>query len=121
MSFGSTITIVVNGGNKVLNKINQDSYGSEYLLRTSTEEYRMKIRNSKESVQKDGKAYDRHNVELTHTWFKTSTDPEKVRQAYVVLRNTYDENMEQVAFVDKALADFVGSGTVIADLLGWQS
>lgn len=49
MAFGATITVSYGGANKVLNRINQDNYGSEYYLREATIDYRMKIRHSKES------------------------------------------------------------------------
>lgn len=121
MSFGTSVTVKVNAVDKILPRINQDSYGSEYLLRETTEEYRMKIRHAKESPSKSGTVFDRHNVELTHVVFKTATTPEVVRVAYVVLRNVYDDDATKVGYIDKALADFIVSGTVIGDLIGWQN
>lgn len=121
MSFGNSVTIKVNAVDKICPRINQDSYGSEYLLRETTGEYLVKIRHSKEAVQKSGVQFDRHNVEITQVVYKTETTPEVVRTAYVVLRNARDDDALKAGYIDKALGDFLVSGTVIADLIGWQN
>lgn len=121
MSFGSTLTLTVNSVAKVLNRINQDNYGSEYYLRSATEEYRVKIRHSKESANKDGKVPDRHNVEVTHTIFATSTVPAIVRQAYLVVRIFGDDDLTAAGYLLAAAAAYFGNSTVQGDLLTWQS
>jgi hypothetical protein len=66
--FGDTITVTVNSVDKVLNRINQDQYSSEYLLRSTTDEYRLFVRNSSVNDKKrPGAIMDQHNVELVHT------------------------------------------------------
>lgn len=68
--FADTITITVNSVAKVLNKINQDGYSSEYYLRSTTDQYQLFIRNSRVSDKKrPGANMDQHNVELIHTVF----------------------------------------------------
>lgn len=120
MAFGATITVSYGGANKVLNRINQDNYGSEYYLREATIDYRMKIRHSKESPSAlASTGFDRHNVELTVTLLPTPTAPAVVRQAYAVLRNGFSDDFTEVAKTNKAMSDFISSGTVIADLLSW--
>lgn len=120
MAFGATVTVSYGGANKVLQRINQDNYGSEYYLREATIDYRMKIRHSKESPSAlTSTGFDRHNVELTVTLLPTPTAPAVVRQAYAVLRNGFADDFTEVAKTDKALSDFISSGTVIADLLSW--
>lgn len=120
MAFGNSVTIKVNAVDKVCPRINQDSYGSEYLLREATQEFRVKIRHSREGNAKVP-GMDRHNVEITQIVYKTETTPEVSRVAYAVLRNGYDDDATKAGYVDKALADFLASGTVIADLIGWQN
>lgn len=44
--FADPQTLTVNAVAKALVRINQDQYSSEYLLRSSTDEFRLKIRNS---------------------------------------------------------------------------
>lgn len=72
--FADTITITVNAVDKVLNKINQDGYSSEYLLRSTADEYRLFIRNSTVNDKKrPGAVMDQHNVELIHTVYPATT------------------------------------------------
>ncbi len=125
MAFGATITITVNAVAQVLNRINQDAYGSEWLLRTSTEEYRCKIRHSSESNPKDVdprlRGMDRHNVELTHTVFATATTPQIVRQAYSIYRVSPGDDMTAAKnFVD-GFTSFIDGSTVQTDVLAWLS
>lgn len=75
MAFGSTITLTVDGASVVLNRINQDNYGSEYSLLTDTDSWNMKIRHSTDTVDKDGFVMLRHNVYLEHYVYITSTTP----------------------------------------------
>jgi hypothetical protein len=121
MAFGATITVTVNAVAKVLNRINQDNYGSEYYLRSSTDEFRMKIRHSKESPQADGRVFDRHNVELTHVVYATPTVPELKRIASSTFRVLSTDDLVAAGYLTAAFIDYVDGGTVQADLLTWQS
>lgn len=86
--FADTITITINAVAKVLNRINQDGYSSEYFLRGSADEFRLKIRNTNYINKATGKVTDRHNVELIQTVYPVApaTVP-VVRKAYTVLEN----------------------------------
>lgn len=75
MAFGSTLTITVNAVAKVLNRVNQDNYGSEYSLLGATDSWNLKIRHTTDSVDADGKVMLRHNVYLEHITYPTSTTP----------------------------------------------
>jgi len=123
MSFGSTITVTVNAVAKVLNRINQDSYGSEYLLRESLQEFRVKIRHSqvKANVTLGTVARDRHNFELTQTVFSTVTDKEIIRKTYSVYECPYNDNLTTMGYLTAAFLAYSASGTVQADLLTWQN
>jgi hypothetical protein len=44
--FADPSVVTINAVAKNLVRINQDKYSSEYLLRSSTEEFRLNIRNS---------------------------------------------------------------------------
>jgi hypothetical protein len=120
MAFGATITVTVNAVAKVLNRINQDNYGSEFYLRSSTEEYRLKIRHSKEAVQADGRWFDRHNIELTHTVFAVGAAPAITRIASSTFRVLNNDDLTPAGYLTAALIDYVDSGTVQADLLTYQ-
>lgn len=121
MAFGATLTITVNSVAKVLNRINQDNYGSEYLLRGPTDEFRMKIRHSKENPKPDGSRLDRHNVELTHTVFKTSTTPEIVRVVGTTIRVPYNDDLTLAGYDLAAFCTYMNGATPQADVLTWQS
>jgi hypothetical protein len=84
MAIADPLPIIINGATKNLNKINQDSYGSEYLLRETLQEIRAKVRHS--TQVKDGINYDRHNFDVTITIYATSTVPQYEEQCYIVIR-----------------------------------
>lgn len=124
MAFGTTITITVNAVAKILSKINQDSYGSEYLLRNPTDEFRLKIRHLKESGKKTAeilRGMDRHNIEFTQTIYATSTTPEIVRQVYAVIRvSPGDDPTAQQLFID-GFAEYFAGTVPQNDLINWLS
>lgn len=122
MSLGAnTLTISVNAVNKVLKRINQDQYTTQYYLREATQEFTVNIRHSKESPQKDGTVFDRHNVELIQTVYATSSAPAYTRVTYVVMRNTRTDDYTQVGYGITAVADLIKASGNIADLLDWVS
>jgi hypothetical protein len=121
MSFGSTISITVNTVAKVLNRINQDSYGSEYLLRESLQEFRLKIRHSTEKATNGSVQLDRHNIELTQKVFATATAAEIVRQSYTIIRVPYNDDLTEAGYLVDGFVNYVDSATVQSDLLTWQN
>lgn len=121
MAFGSTLTLTVNSVAKVLNKINQDNYGSEYYLRSTLDEYRVKIRHSKLSANADGKVPDRHTVEVLHTVFATSTVPAIVRRTLTILDIFGDDDLTAAGYLVAASGVYNSNATVQGDLLTWQS
>lgn len=70
----NTLTVTINAVAKVLTRVNQDSYSSEYRLKTATESLILKVRNTTEKYQ--GYLYDRHNVDLSWIINATSTLPQ---------------------------------------------
>lgn len=73
--FSNTLTLTINTVAKVLNRVNQDSYGSEYVFRDANEEIRMQIRHSTDKLAA-GDTF-RHNVYIERTVFATPTVAEK--------------------------------------------
>jgi len=122
MSFGSTLTVTVNAVAKVLNKINQDGYGAEYLLRGATEEYRARVRHSIEQAKGGKPVFERHNIELTQTIFATDTAPEIIRDYYIVARVRASDAMSAGnGYLFAGFVDLLDSTTIQGDLLSWQS
>lgn len=121
MAFGATLTVTVNAVAKVLNRINQDNYGSEYYLRESTGDFRVKIRHSKESPQTDGRYFDRHAIDITQTVYATDTTPEIKRTDSYVNRTLANDDVVVAGYLFAGWVDYLDSATVQGDLLTWQS
>lgn len=119
MSFGSTLTVTVNAVAKVLNRINQDNYGSTYALFGSLDEYSVNIRHSK--VKRKGIEFDRHNVELVHLVYATPTVPEIERRSYIILENRKNDSKTEVGYFTAGFVDYLDNNTVQNDLITWQS
>lgn len=121
MAFANPLVIHVDAGTKSLPRINQDSYGSEYYLREATQEFTVKIRNTTESPSKDGKVFERHNVEITrHVFEVVGTSPDLVYQTFFVFRTEKTGVQATATNQALALADFATT-SVFGDLYGWMS
>jgi len=118
-NFAGTQAVTFAGGSKTLVKVNQDSYSSEYYLRDSTDEYRMKIRHTK-SLQ-NGVSVDRHNVEITQTTFAVpGTSPEVTQKAYFVFEAP-PANIAVTPMSGLCAWATATSNEALTNLMGWQS
>lgn len=119
MAVSDPLTITINGNAKALNKINQDNYGSEFLLREATQEIRATVRHSTVKSKTGGVAHDRHNFEVVVTTFATETVPEDYEKFYFVM-----ERAPSVVDVDMpdAVADLMiaSSDAFLLKLNTWQ-
>lgn len=114
-----TFTLGGSGGSaKVLKKINQDKYSSEYLLRSATDEIRARVRHS--ASTKAGVATDYHNVELTQTVFAAGDVSQKVRKSFITIGAQVGDDPALAIDVAEALVFFC-TGSNIALLAGWES
>nr|UJQ85937.1 MAG: putative coat protein [Leviviridae sp.] len=114
---GDTLTMTLGGSGgtaKVLNKINQDGYGAEYLLREATQEFTAKVSHSKNGSR------DRHYVEFKQTIFATESTAEVIRTSSHVLLAPPSDTESAVTDLAEALAFWL-DGTTIPKLIGWQS
>lgn len=85
--FPATITITIDSVDTILNRVNQDNFGSEYLLIDSAKKCSLKIRHSLEGVNSALQTkMARHNVFFEHITFPTLTTPEVVRSYTMTLR-----------------------------------
>jgi hypothetical protein len=118
---GNTLTLPQAGGDKVLIKINQDQYSSEYLLRETLGEYRARIRHTKvgPTATRPYEA-DRHNFEVVHVIFEAGEVAQYERKFYFVIETKPGD-------VATALADAVAdlmiltSNAFLVSLNGWES
>lgn len=118
--FGSTFVLPHADGNVTAVKVNQDGYSSEYLVRSSTSEYKISIRHSKRKATATTAAADRHNVEVVQTVFAAGEVPEFTRKVYVVIEQKPGDLDIKNA---DALADWLiaSAGANLLSLLGWES
>lgn len=121
MAFADTLTITINSVAKVLNRINQDQYSSEYFLRGTTEEFRLKIRHTSYTNSVTGKLTDRHNVELVQTVYPVApATVATIRKSYVVLENERADGVTDPLNFDLGFAAFLSSAN-LTKLLNYES
>lgn len=98
--FSDTLTITINGVGKVLNRINQDKYSSEYFLRETTGEFSLSIRNtSRSDKSRGGKVIDRHNLELVQTIYPVAPAVyPTINKAYAVFENEHEVTVADAAY-----------------------
>lgn len=120
--FTDTITITINAVAKVLNRVNQDGYGSEYFLRDTAGSFRLKLRNSSYTDKtRGGIKVDRHNIELVETVFAVAPATiNTIRKYYSVLEN---DQVDSVVSSAKFAAGVTGFQTEanFTKLLNWES
>lgn len=110
--FPSTITITVDTGKDiVLNRVNQDNFGSEYQFAGSTESAVLKIRHSLESPQADGRRFKRHNVFFEHTVYPTLTDLAKINSYTLTMRNLEMSDPLVVSKIAAGVEAWAATGT----------
>jgi hypothetical protein len=119
MAFANPLVISVNAVNKSLQKINQDSYGSEYFLREATQSFRAKIRHSRDNSSTGTGRIHRANVVITQTVFSVTPGvPDNVREVSLTLRSGDADSATDNGYLGAAL-----SGLMVAaryeDLVGW--
>ncbi|DAD49967.1 coat protein [ssRNA phage Zoerhiza.2_27] len=116
------ISITIDGVAHSLKRVNQDAYGSEYLDRSTSALYevRMKIRHTKEASKIGQIRMDRHNVELTKTVYGSGINPDVVTQAYIVIRNGYNA---PTADTQKLSSGLVAALTAdnLTGVINWQN
>lgn len=123
MAFADTITITVNSVAKVLTRVNSgQDYASEYRLRGTTDEYRLRLRHTTFSDKnRAGGTVNRHNVELTHTVFAVAPATlNTVRKTYVVLEEASSDDVTACLNFDNGFVGFLTSGNV-TKLLNYES
>jgi len=123
MAFPDTITITVNSVAKVLTRVNSgQEYTSEYRLRGTLDEYRLKIRHTSfKDAARAGLAINRHNVELVHTVFPVSPSLiPTIRKSYVVFEEASSDDATAALNFDLGFAGFLISANV-TKLLNYES
>ena len=120
--FTDTITITINAVAKILNRVNQDGYGSEYFLRETTGSYRLKLRNSSYTDKtRGGIKVDRHNIEFVQTIFAVApATSNTIRKYYSVLENDQTDDVASDAKFAAGASAFQTEAN-FTKLLNWES
>jgi hypothetical protein len=119
--FGDPLSVTINGVAKSLNKVNQDGYSSEYLLRTDTEEFRLTLQNVARFDNKRKVAIDRHTAQLTHTVFPVAPATlSTIRKTYSVIENQQGDILVNSQYVASGLYGLLTAPN-ITKLLNFES
>lgn len=106
--FSDPQTVTIGGAAKALVKVNQDNFSSEYLLMTSTDEHRLRIRNTSYKDKVRGVMISRHNVELTVTIFAVApATVSTVRKFYCVLENQQGDTLADPALTAEGICNWL--------------
>jgi len=118
---GDTLTVTYNSVAKVLNKIIPTAgVAAEYMFRDANEEYRVRIRHTTETAKAGQPIYERHQIDLIRTVFATLTTPERVYQAYTVIRLQKGSDPDQAEMLTSSLCA-MESAVFIDKIVGWQA
>ena len=109
--FADPLVVTVNAVAKSLNRINQDSYGSEYFLREALQEWRLKIRHTTYK-NAAGVLTDRHNFEFVNTVYATTTAAAIVRKIYSVFENSRSDTGADPLQAFNGFVGFMTSGNI---------
>jgi hypothetical protein len=119
MAFANPLVLTVNAVAKSLAKINQDNYGSEYYLRESTQEFRVKIRHSEDKAIVGSGKIHRSNVTVTQTIFAVAPAVlDNVRQISYTVTNGKADTAVDVGYLGAATSALLAQAR-IEDLVGW--
>lgn len=119
--FADTITVTINAVAKILTRVNQDGYSSEYLLRESTGEFSLKLRNTKYTDKTRGVRVDRHNIELVETVYAVAPATiTTIRKYYSILENDASDLTVSSAKFAAGITAFQTEAN-FTKLLNWES
>jgi hypothetical protein len=111
--FNDPAVVTVNAVAKNLVRINQDTYSSEYMLRTATDEFKLNIRNTSRTDKSKKLRVDRHNVELTQTVYPVAPSTRSYfRKAYLVFENEEGDTLTDPQYIVGALCAFMSNANI---------
>jgi len=120
--FADTLTGTINSVANVMVRVNQDGYSSEYRLKETDGEFRLRLRNSSYvDKTRGGQVVNRHNVELIHTVYAVApaTFP-YIRKTYAVFE---DDRGDTIATCAKEVVGTLALLTEanVTKLENWES
>jgi hypothetical protein len=126
MALGSTLTLPLTSGSKVLPLINGPDFdrGSEYYLRETLVSWRVLVRHS--TQVKGGVTSLRHNVTATKRTFATSTTPEFDNVVSFTITAVESDSFLELAnaiigWLETSVSVTAASNATLVKLLGGES
>lgn len=105
--FATTLTLTINSVAKVLNRVNQDNFGSTYRLVSADEKIEMKIRHSVDSLPTG--PVNRHNVYIEWVVYATPSTTEKYYSATFTLREREASSPATLDHLSAAVLTLMGT------------
>lgn len=121
MAFGATLTVTINTVAKILNRIREQDYGSEWSLYEPTGKYILYIRHTTRTDKVTGRKFHRHNMELIHTVYATTTTPEYKTTHFATSELPEDLDMAIAKLEWNGFAAYASNATVVGDWFNWLS
>ncbi len=119
--FADTLTLTIGGVARVLAKVNQDNFCSEYRLVTTTDQFTLTLKNTNYTDKKTGQSIDRHTIQVLWTVFPVSPSTLSIpRKAYTVFENVKGDNLTDPRNTALGLYAFLTSAN-IDKLIGFES
>lgn len=123
---GDTLTITLDGSGgtaKVLPKVNQDGYSSEYYLDETTQWFRCKIRHTADTVKAGALPVERHTVTFSRYTKPTVSLPlGSLSEVIFTIKNDSAYLAADTIDISEAMSFYmVKAGGIAARLLGKES
>lgn len=114
--FANTLTLTIATVAHVLNRVNQDAFGSEYQYNGATSSIIMKIRHTQDSPDADGIAMKRHNVFVERVIYPTASEQLKKQTFTATMRGGKLEDPIAKADLAASVVDWLDTSGVLTDL-----
>lgn len=121
MAYNATETITVNSVAKVLNRIREEGYSSEYRLIETDGVWKMFVRHSERKDPSTGEIYYRHNVEFQHIVNAAGGVPARTRKWYYVYDVPQADSLVTLGYEAAAFGNIAAGATHQTDLLNYMS
>lgn len=121
MAFGATYTLTVNAVAKVLIRVLEGNYSSEYRLLETTGMWKLFVRHSERIDPVTKETYYRHNVEVQHVVYAVGTTPTRTRKYYFVYDVPAADLLADLGYEAAAFGTVASSSVLQTDILNYAS
>jgi hypothetical protein len=96
-----------------MSKINSGNYSSEYFLKETLSEFRLKVKHTNDRVSAGGKQRPRHQFTLTETVYATTTVPQFDRVSTISFVSNYDDPAASQAYNQVGIGAWATQANVV--------